>query len=82
MYTIEHEFYPGEEVFVVLDKETVKHGTVIQVTVKLFEDESTPDNLSLTYLILLDNLNTKEVAPSSVFYTSTEALDHLEQFLS
>lgn len=79
-YVVEHEFYPGDEVYVVLQKHTVRYAKVIQVDIKLYEKEDAVV-VDINYLVLLQHSqnaqmeNTERVQIDQIFRTVDEALD-------
>lgn len=85
MYTVEHEFYPGEKVFVVLKQHTVREATVIQVDIKIYEKEEAFIE-QLEYLVLLSHENdhafetTERVDVSDIFNTVDEALEKVKSY--
>ena len=81
MYTVEHEFYPGEMVFVVLDMHTVRQARVVQVDIKIYEKDVEFIE-SLVYLVAIKTKNngmaietTARVEPDRIFETIDEALE-------
>lgn len=79
MYTIEHEFYPSDEVFVVLEETKIHKAKVIQVEADIYEKEEAFFE-RLQYLVLLeDSLDTATVEVDSIFSSLVEALDKVRQ---
>ena len=81
MYIVEHEFYPGEMVFVVLDKHTVRQARVVQVDIKIYEKDVEFIE-SLVYLVAIKKTDngmtietTARVEPDKIFETIDEALE-------
>jgi len=79
MYTVEHEFYPGETAFVVLNENTVREATVLQVDMKIYEREEAFLE-EVKYLVLLVNdSSTARVEIDQIFATVDDALDKVRE---
>lgn len=83
-YFVEHEFFPGDEVFVVLDRHTVRHAKVIQLDIKLYEQEEAIV-VETDYLVLLKHSDdfymetTHRVEVDQIFRTVDEALEEVRK---
>jgi len=75
--TVEYEFYPNDVVYVVLDQNTVRLAKVIQVDIKIYEDdEYFVEDINYLVLLLRDK-NTTKVDPDQIFGDVDEALDNV-----
>ena len=73
----EHEHFPDDKVFVVLDEDTVREAIILQVDVRIYEFEGEIKE-DLTYIVLLVNDNKSiRVKPEQIFYGVNEGFDHI-----
>lgn len=79
MYTVEHEFYPGEKVFVVINNNTVRAAKVLQVDIKIYEKKNEFIEY-VSYLVLLESdLNTARVELDDIFANVDDALSKVRE---
>jgi hypothetical protein len=66
MYTIEYDFLPNSEVFVLVDGNQIETGTVMSMSFKLYLDDNNDLQEEIEYRILLDDLELGSAKVSSV----------------
>jgi hypothetical protein len=66
MYTIEYDFLPNSEVFVLVDGNQIETGTVMSMSFKLYLDDNNDLQEEIEYLVLLHDLELGSVRVSSV----------------
>lgn len=83
MNAAEYEFNPGEVVYVVLNENTVREATVVQVDLTLYEEKYNDQdviNLDVTYIVLFKaDKDTRRVEVDQVFAAVDEALEKVRE---
>jgi hypothetical protein len=84
MPTIDYDFQPGDQVFVIIDDTRVEEATILTVEFKVYEDDTPVIVTVVTYSVLLADAGEGTVVldSSDVFATLQEASDAVSGFLT
>tara|TARA_S200002703_G_scaffold143469_2_gene136546 strand:- start:161 stop:460 length:300 start_codon:yes stop_codon:yes gene_type:complete len=84
MHTVDYDFEPGDNVFVVLDDTRVEAASVLSLKFKIYDDDQDVMQTVITYNVILDDAGegTASVDSTNIFATLEEATDSIQEFLT